>query len=191
MVAIITQSGFITPMDFGVLFLGSLSNFRIVLIQPGLDRFGILFVCPTQGLLGRESPSFQVFANGPNRHVNRPQLFNQLLNRNAGPQHERQLQLVRAFIVYAFLQYLLLLRTQGAAAALRATSLFYPKGFFATVFVKGPPCATDGTANTGNGTDFVMFAALLAKSNDLITNLLLCISAEFSRIYFIHAQLIV
>jgi len=33
-----------------------------------------------------------------------------------------------------------------------------------------------------------MFSTLLSKSNDLITKLLLSISAEFSCIYFFHAR---
>jgi hypothetical protein len=52
-----------------------------------------------------------------------------------------------------------------------------PQLFFASVFVKGPPCTTDGTANTSNCTDLAMLSTLLSKLNDLIAKLLLCISA--------------
>ena len=88
MIAIVTQPGFIAPMDFCLFFLSPLSNLRIVLLQPGFHGFRILPVGPFQWLLGRKAPSFQVFAHGSNRHFNGPQLLDQLLNRDACPQRE-------------------------------------------------------------------------------------------------------
>jgi hypothetical protein len=110
------------------------------------------------------------------------------LDRDAGPQCEGQLQLVRAFIAHIFLKYFLLLWTQGAAASKWAASLLNFKGFFTSAIVESPPCPAGSTADTSNCTDLVMFPTLLSKSNDLVAKLLLCISAEFSQIYFFHAR---
>ena len=67
---------------------------------------------------------------------------------------------------------------------------FDDEGLFALLFVTVPPCYTSGTVNTSNCTDFLMSSSLLSESNDLVTNLLLNVSTEFSCIDFFHILLI-
>lgn len=187
-VTIVTQAGFIAPMNFSPFRFCSFGNFRIFFIQPGFNRLWVLFIRFLQWLLGCKIPSLQVFTNSPDWHVYRPKLFDELLNCNACPQSKGQFQLIRTVVSHRFLQLFFLLCCQRTASALWATTLFDCKGFLATFLIKGPPCTTNGPANTSNRTDFAMPSALFSKPNNLITNFLLNISAEFSCVYFFHAQ---
>jgi len=86
MLTVIGKPGFISPMNFGTYFFGFLGNCRILLVQPLLYGLRILFIGLAQWLLWGEAPAFQIFTHCPNRHLNRPQLLDQLLNRYSGPQ---------------------------------------------------------------------------------------------------------
>ena len=60
-----TEPHFITPEGHGLFLFGSFPNGRIIVFQPTLNGFGVLFISPAQRLLGCESPSGQVPAYRP------------------------------------------------------------------------------------------------------------------------------
>jgi hypothetical protein len=133
MVAFITQSRLIAPLDLRLFFFSSFSNLWVLFFQPGVYSFRILPVCFPQRSLRGKPLSFQVFAYSSNRHIYRPKLLDQLLNCKARPQSEGQFQLVGAFIFHCFLQLFLLLRCQCPVTAKGEAPLFDLNSLFTAI----------------------------------------------------------
>jgi len=89
-----SHSHFIAPVYLGTLLTRLASDGGVVVFQPVLDRFWVLLVGSTQGLLGREAPSLQITSNRPDRHRNTVSSLYQLPNSLSGPQDKRHFQLI-------------------------------------------------------------------------------------------------
>ena len=189
MVAIVTQPCLIAPMNFCAFYFCSLGNFRVFVIQPGFHSLGILFVSFFQGLLRRKTPSIQVLADGPNRHIQGPQLLDELLNSDACPQCKSKFHLIRAFVPYCFLQFFFLLFCQCAAASLWTAAFFDRYSWFTASKIGFVPFAGGSSMNPGNLGNFLVSSSGFFKSYRLIPELLLGLCAKLSCIDFFHTKL--
>jgi hypothetical protein len=63
----VRQRRFIAPMDFATLRFGAFGDGRIVLLEPCLHRLGASLIGEPDRFLGREAPTFQLFADAADR----------------------------------------------------------------------------------------------------------------------------
>ena len=89
-----THPHFVAPVDMGTFCAGLLTDRRIVVFQPVLDRFRILLVGATQRFLRRKPPVFQIPTHRPDRNRNAVSCFDQLAYSVAGPQGKGKFQLI-------------------------------------------------------------------------------------------------
>jgi len=92
------HSHLVAPMDFGLVFQGQTTNPRILAFQPLLDGLRIPFIRPSQRLLRRKAPPFQVSPDRPDRQRQAISTLDQVCHRLPSPESKRQFQLVRATV---------------------------------------------------------------------------------------------
>ena len=187
-VGVVQQPGLIAPMNFGGLRLGSFGNGWLRFIQPFSNCFRILFICADKWLLWGKSPALQIFPNRPNRHLNRIQLVDQLLDRNSCPQGKRQFQLIRATIFYRPLKFALLIISQCAADTLAAASALVCDRFLTALLVSLPPLAYIGGVNANDLADFLVRPTGFTKPDGLIAKFLLYLWFQLSCICLLHTR---
>lgn len=90
MLTVTAKTGFISPMNLGLLLFGPGCDGWILFIKPFRYHFRVLLICPAQWLLGRIAPTAQIFTYSSDGQIYRQQLFNQLLYGNSRPQGKRQ-----------------------------------------------------------------------------------------------------
>ena len=91
---LIGDPGLVAPVDRRPLGLGAFGDRRVVLLQPGRDRRGRPFPGPRQRLLRGHVPALQVELHRRQAERLAEAQRDQVAHRAAGPQGERQLQLV-------------------------------------------------------------------------------------------------
>jgi hypothetical protein len=134
-------------VDFATLCLGLFFNGRVVLIQPGLDRFRALFVCLLDGLLWGEAPACEVFAYGAHTQLQAAFLLDELHHSGAAPQEEVHLQLLGAFVADGLLDVGFLLWREQAGVALGAPTPCGFDGWPAALLTDQAPCALPGSSS--------------------------------------------
>jgi len=177
MVGVVAKASLIAPMNFRALFFRSFGYRRKFLFKPSRYSYRVLFVCFFQRFLRAKAPSVQIFTYSANRHINRPQLFDQLLDRNASPQGEGQFHLIWAFVTNHLSQLFFLRGCQCPAAALRTPSLFDGHRRSAVSKIGLVPFANGRFMNARNFGDFFELSSSFPKTNRLIANLLLGLCA--------------
>jgi hypothetical protein len=125
----------------------------------------------------------QILSNRTNRHLYLKQVQNQLLRGPARPQSERELESIRRFFSNHFQQPFFLIPIQRSATAYFSTPLSTPDPLDAMGLVGLEPFAGIGRVNTDNITYFFIGFAGLAKSDNLVAQLLLDRGIEFAGIY--------
>jgi len=89
-VGIVLDAGFITPVDFGFLLLGSVLNLGIGGFQPLGYRLGILLMGTFGRFLRGETPALQIVGNGAQWQVAAIELLDGQAHGVPGPQGKRQ-----------------------------------------------------------------------------------------------------
>ena len=189
MLAVIEQTGFITPVNFSIFFVGSFGNRRVFFIKSFFHSFWILFIGLSQRLLRSKSPAFQIFTHSSDRHLNRPQPSNQLLNCYTGPQSKRDLELIRTFILYQFLNLLFLICIQRSATTEFSPPFLCRYAFLTLPFILFVTSADGRITNSEDFLNLFLLPPSFAKSDRLKSNLLLYLWFKFSCVYFFHAVL--
>ena len=130
MLTVVAYPGLIAPVDLCLLGLGLCLDLGVTLIQPLLNRLGILLISPPDGLLGRKAPAFQVLTDRADRHRDSGLLLDQFHHGLAGPQGMVQFQLIGSLVRIQTTDTILLGRIQVAtltrlAAATLASATLY------------------------------------------------------------------
>lgn len=82
------QTGFVSPVNFRIFFLGFCRNRRILFTQPDPNSFIISFVCSSDRLLRRKFPLLQILSHSLQCQIHRILLFDQQLNSPPCPKRE-------------------------------------------------------------------------------------------------------
>lgn len=88
----------VAPVNLGPFSTSQRPDGRILPAQPPPHRQRVLFVGPSQGFLRREAPAGQIPPHRPDRQVHPEAPRDEILHGFAGPEHERQLELIWAAI---------------------------------------------------------------------------------------------
>ena len=180
-----THPHFVAPVDLGTFCAGLLTDHRIVVFQPALDRFGVLLVGATKRFLWRKAPVFQIATHRPDRNRKIASFFDQLAYRVSGPQGKGKFQLIGTPVGDQADDGCGLMT--GQTRLMFGATLVRLQGYIATLSVRLEPMVNRCPSHTKDVTRLGLGHLLFEnRMNDSVPQFLLRLWGKFSAIVCFH-----
>ena len=186
MLTIISNTGFVTPLNLGLIFFCPRFDFWVGVIEPMLNRFGTSLIRTLERFLGCKSPSLHVVTNSPNRDPHPPHLVNDRLNGFSVPQSKWEFKLLWVLLGQKLTQKLFLI-FRKQSLLLRTTATFLQLNGICSTFSPGPDPVTKGDViYTDNFGDVFACFTVIKKADCKVSVVLLNLLWKASGVMFCH-----